>query len=939
MIRSQLMRLGGFSLQLSEDTPQSILDHLGYFGHLAFVPSEGVDVEAHGDQLLDLARFVGVLRTRELAADGTHQLAGSGMALWLGDEDDKGEVYETAKEFEEETFANTIRELLPSSVTEGTLHSVAGLYSGRHVWESPRKAITYVCQTFGAEWRVNGNGSLDAGEPSDLFVTEPRAMIVRKGAGRDFSLEALKGEVSTEEDVQDFTTRVVLLAEGEGEGIATGDADLALNPYLDLLGNPVKRTRLVSESETSTGNAAARAQLALNRFSGTRRSVTLEADEYDVEGSFEPGDTVYLYDPEAGFYDLTNAVDFRGETIYPTTIRAIALEAPVRRGFTVAFRAQSLPHRTSQWLDLTPYFIPEESTRAQVTVGSFPRTFTTKDEPVGDRPLRPEPDVDDGVAPAKVVLSTPFSSYNFEDAQGRTRSAIVVAWTQPLDGDGSTITDGSHYEVASRVNGETEWTTNFVGFDTTSFTLQPLDPGVSYDLRVRAVDVFGNRGPWSDTETMDAEADVTPPSTPAAPTAVAGNPLRIQVTHELGLSTGGTYNLERDLSHLEVHVGETETFTASAATKVGTMVATSGMMDLSIPAIGSFDAPGSERWVRVIAVDLSGNASDPSDSVAVTATLVGTAFIEDLAVTNAKIGSVSVGKLTAGTLAAGTIDLDSILRANGASGSLILSGDGLSLYDAPDGGGTRTVFLNAETGEATFSGELVGATGTLIGTFSSGTMSDLRLSILRESIGGGGWAGYLRWENSSLGLIGTIAVDTNTQEMYIWADSFIQVDTLLRANDIDVATRPWAVYSRNTALNVSNNSHTLIAYGNREDHKGTWNSPTTSTFTIPQTGLYRLSVTHFFSFTPSTTGYYQLTVTRNSSSVTASSIIWATSGEANGYTSAAGMMRGTSHMIPLNQGDVLRTFAYHNTGATRELHGKNSTSRQDVGLFSIERVA
>jgi hypothetical protein len=149
-------------------------------------------------------------------------------------------------------------------VVEGTFYSVAGTYTGRHRWESRRKAIDYICSTMGAEWRVNNNATLDAGPIGNLYVTTPACVIVRDGAdGRDLTLAGLPGEMALARDVEDWTTRVVLLAEGEGDAVATGSANIASNPYLDIHGQAVKRVRLVSESGTVTGNAAARAQLQL----------------------------------------------------------------------------------------------------------------------------------------------------------------------------------------------------------------------------------------------------------------------------------------------------------------------------------------------------------------------------------------------------------------------------------------------------------------------------------------------------------------------------------------------------------------------------------------------------------------------------------------------------------------------------------------------------
>ena len=161
-------------------------------------------------------------------------------------------------------------------------------------------------------------------------------------------------------------------------------------------------------------------------------------------------------------------------------------------------------------------------------------------------------------------------------------------------------------------------------------------------------------------------------------------------------------------------------------------------------------------------------------------------------------------------------------------------------------------------------------------------------------------------------------------------------DGRLHVNGIVTDQMPWAVYHRNTDLSVSNNSHTLIAYGTRAGHEGTWDSPTTSAFTIPQDGWYRLSCNHMFEGTVTTDGYLQIAFIKNNTSVTASTSLWTNGYDRAGYSPASGLIVGTSFPIPLVQGDVIRTFAYQNTGSTIQLHGNNN--RPDNGWIAFERV-
>ena len=456
-VNEAVQALGSWSLKLRDETPADILDALDYFGHVAIVPGE-VDYSQRADYLLTVARYVGVLRGRTFGS--TVEISGAGMAYWLGDEDDKGDVYETAVEFATATgFGTVISALLPDAIHAGTIYSVGVTYTGRHIFETPRKAISYVCDTVSTdahpvEWRVNGNATLDAGRVEDLYQTTPTTIIVRKGAGTDLSMRALPGELTTEQDIEDYTTRVVLLAEGEGDSIATGSATAAVVPaqYTDLYGNPVKLTRMVSESGTSTANATTRAQLALNRFANGRRSLKLSASDYDIaqlsgtgRGSFRAGDYVYVYDPDAGLIDYANEVVFLGEVLNPIKIRVTQTSWPVVDGFSVLFRRTD-----GTWLDLSDWIEYENRGRSSLTVGDFSRTLTSSAETPGIRPNLPTGDAPDTTVPNTPVVSLVTSSSYQADGTGETKSEIQMSWLVPTNSDGTTITDGDHYEIRYR---------------------------------------------------------------------------------------------------------------------------------------------------------------------------------------------------------------------------------------------------------------------------------------------------------------------------------------------------------------------------------------------------------------------------------------------------------------------------------------------------------
>lgn len=712
-----LQAVGSWSINLKPNTPRAILDStLDYFGHVAIVPGR-VNPTALGDNTLNAARYVGVLRSKDIGDRNT--IGGGNLLLWLGDEDDKGNVLENMTTFVTASFPNTIRALLPPAITEGNLHSVPGLYSGTHQWQTPRVAISYVCDTLNAKFRINNDGTLDAGLASDLFVTNPRCIIARRSWGHDLQYAGLPGAFETSRDVQDFTTRVVLLAQGTGADIATGSANInpTLNPYKDIHGNTIVRTRLVSESDTTSGNATARAQLQLNRFSGTRNALQLSTAEYDIKGEFSVGDSVWVFDPDAGLVNNSNEITYRGQRINPISLQVVESAWPVTDKMTVAYR-----DKNGVWTDLTDY-VQFETGAVTLAVGDFSKQLTSSGfQPVGSRP-----DSDTSV-PGMPNFVTPFTSAVYLDAKGFTKAQISLRWSAPNNTDGSSIVDGDHYEIRYGVdttmiypsrwanvavirwqdmamwgqpfvypdNGL--WNLAYAPWSDTSLLISDLAPGVGYVFQIRGVDSSGNVGAWSASTTSVSIQDNIPPSAPAPPT-VASSMVGIQVTHTLGKASGGTYNLENDLDHFNVHIGTgADFYPDDNGTLVGRLRANGGMVTGQIPAVGSFKVDYTVGiYVKVVAVDIAGNKSVPSTAVQATTILIDNAHITDL---------------TASKITAGTITADIIVGASihtGETGARVaLDSGGIGAWSAD---GTQTVSIAAADGSV-----------SLLGTISSGVV-------------------------------------------------------------------------------------------------------------------------------------------------------------------------------------------------------------------------
>jgi hypothetical protein len=690
--------LGQWSLRLGDTTPRETLDALEYFGHVAIAPGR-VDVRTVGDGLLTSSRYVGVLRGRE-DGESTTELFGVGMAFWLGDEDGKGPVFIAPEVVASASFADAVRAVLPATLTEGTLHAIpsSGTFSSTFQYVTSRKALTYITdtystQTYPVSWRVNGDGSVDAGRDVDLFGTDPDTVMVRKTGGRDMFVRGLAGRMDLALDVEDYTTTVVLLAEGEGAATVTASAS-QVSPYLDLQGNPVTITRLISESDTAAGNAAARANLQLNRFRNARPEVELSTDEYDVSGDVAVGDVIGVFDPDAGFVDPAVEKFWQGVPINPIALKVVELTWPVPAGWTVAYRSST----DGTWWDLSDHYIPEGGA-TYVKVGDLGRSLTgIGGEPVGTRPVA---DASTPAAPA--FTATDSVAYQSQQAND-TRAALYLAWNEPLNTDGSTVLDGDHYEIRIRStqtfsyqipwnraddftwselgtwgrplsNDAAEadqWKTYFVGWNTEELTISELMVSAEYEIQIRAVDAATppNQSGWSSSVFHTTRTDTLAPNQPAPP-VVAASRIAIQIVHTLGDATGGTFNLARDLHHLEVHAG-TAAFFPDESTLLGTVSATENHLQAQVPVVATFQVEQTEDvWVRVVAVDRFGNRSGASEATQSSILLIDSAHISDLTASK-----ITAGSITADILMAARI-------ATALEGTRVeLNAQGVILYDA-----------------------------------------------------------------------------------------------------------------------------------------------------------------------------------------------------------------------------------------------------------------
>lgn len=318
-----------------------------------------------------------------------------------------------------------------------------------------------------------------------------------------------------------------------------------------------------------------------------------------------------------------------------------------------------------------------------------------------------KPAGDDRIPPGQVQgLSLVSAAYL--GPGGQPSAQVTATWLElKLDSDGTMIDDLVGYDIQWR---QTDVASSVFDIRTavvTSYQWSPVVPNTSLDARIRGVDRYGNPGAWSPWVTVTTGKDQTAPAQPTPP--VVDNVLGLLRVFWDGKLVGGAA-LPADFSRVEIHTSTLDGFDPNEspdATRVGI---------LSRSSYGFLDVPyGLLQHIRLVAVDNTGNRSQPSTQVQGTSSAllsddifdgaigesklanltVTTAKIKELDLNNGRVGNLSVGKLTAGVMTANVIVGNRLATGNRGLGVPVveLTGDGIYRWNAAD---EQTVAIDAD---------------------------------------------------------------------------------------------------------------------------------------------------------------------------------------------------------------------------------------------------
>lgn len=374
-VTERLMRQGTWAVKLSELTPRNVLDALEFFGSIVITPQHLPLEVVPAANIVASAVYTGMVRKLERGEN--LGLGGPGNLAWLGDEKGIGQRLSSFQAASTD-FSGWVTGLLgtidsvASPLTAGTITNIAAPAAGdlgdTYSDVNRRQVLHVVADYYGGEFKVNPNFSLDAGSEADVFVTSPVAVLVRNsfpGFDAQFASASLIDGLLVD-DVEDFLTKVIVLgANAEAESTSS-------TTFTDPQGATVVREWLLTSDTTDTASLGQLATAALDRTKTSLKTiaVSLSIDDFDVQGSFQVGDSIFVNDVRAGLFDITSQIQWRGQTIFPIVLRVRGIKWLIKEGMGVYFRAGD-----GTLTDLTEY-VEFETGSATLEVGADPRALT-----------------------------------------------------------------------------------------------------------------------------------------------------------------------------------------------------------------------------------------------------------------------------------------------------------------------------------------------------------------------------------------------------------------------------------------------------------------------------------------------------------------------------------------------------------------------------------
>ena len=368
-VTERVMAAGDWSITLSSETPRKLLEAINVeaigFSTLVILPAH-LDVRAHADaDLLALARYTGIYRRQEGLT-----LSGAGLPTLMGDEDGKGDVFESPRTTADGYLTQWVPVLRPLSLAAGTVTSPGGSYTDSFYLITAKEAFETLNATFGVEWRITPDLKLHVGTPAALYGTTPKIIVLADAGegGRDIFLTGVAATSGLSVDLEDYASKIIVPYDAETQ---VAVAEVSEHPYRRPTdGGPMLMDKLISAGTDDDTDPQVQADAALETAGLPRREVTVQDTHYDLGLIAPVGSYLWLYAPPM-IQDTGSPVQFRGRACYPQMIRLMGMTWPVTIGCGVYLRTMSATGEVI-WQDLTEC-VEWETGDVRLEVGALPR--------------------------------------------------------------------------------------------------------------------------------------------------------------------------------------------------------------------------------------------------------------------------------------------------------------------------------------------------------------------------------------------------------------------------------------------------------------------------------------------------------------------------------------------------------------------------------------
>lgn len=318
---------------------------------------------------------------------GGRVLRGPGPCWWLGDWNPEHTIWNPTRDgngpfavltpiTHNGTTTGTLTDWVTSTLsicdtglTAGTITGPTGMrggsitgYNARTIFES------YLRVRWGVRFRANADHTVDVGTLTNLYPQTVVPVVTRRG-GRGADRAGLEvADLELEIDAWDYRSATVVHY-GTASYVSSAGPGGWRNPAGDAL-----NWRRITTQTDATSTEAAEAGAELQAEATLNRTATISSRDYDLGGTVRAGELVDIWDPPAGFFDLTGSRRHRGDVIHPVRLRVQEARWPVQAGMGVWLDRRHLP--AGDVIDLTPHVEwAAEDEPTHYTVGALPRTL------------------------------------------------------------------------------------------------------------------------------------------------------------------------------------------------------------------------------------------------------------------------------------------------------------------------------------------------------------------------------------------------------------------------------------------------------------------------------------------------------------------------------------------------------------------------------------